>query len=31
MDPSVRVEAALALGMLEGKGAPPPELKSLST
>jgi hypothetical protein len=28
-DPSVRVEAALALGMLEGKGAPPPELKSL--
>ena len=30
-DPSVRVEAALALGMLEGKGAPPPELKSLST
>ena len=29
-DPSVRVEAALALGMLEGKGAPPPELKSLS-
>jgi len=25
------VEAALALGMLEGKGAPPPELKSLST
>src|SRR6516164_6157664 len=28
-DPSVRVEAALALGMLdEGKGAPPPELKS---
>jgi len=23
------VEAALALGMLEGKGAPPPELKSL--
>src|SRR5215831_7949056 len=29
MDPSVRVEAALALGMLEGKGAPPPELKSL--
>ena len=30
-DPSVRVEATLALGMLEGKGAPPPELKSLST
>src|SRR6516164_1187027 len=30
-DPSVRVEAALALGMLEGRGAPPPELKSLST
>ena len=30
-DPSVRVEAALALGMLEGKGTPPPELKSLST
>ena len=31
-DPSVRVEAALALGMLaEGKGAPPPELKSLCT
>src|ERR1700757_3287157 len=29
-DPSVRVEAALTLGMLEGKGAPPPELKSLS-
>jgi len=29
-DPSVRVEAALALGMLERKGAPPPELKSLS-
>jgi HEAT repeat protein len=29
-DPSVRVEATLALGMLEGKGAPPPELKSLS-
>ena len=29
-DPSVRTEAALALGMLEGKGAPPPELKSLS-
>ena len=29
-DPSVRAEAALALGMLEGKGAPPPELKSLS-
>jgi hypothetical protein len=28
-DPSVRVEAALALGMLEGKGAPPAELKSL--
>jgi HEAT repeat protein len=28
-DPSVRVEAALALGMLEGKGTPPPELKSL--
>ncbi len=28
-DPSVRAEAALALGMLEGKGAPPPELKSL--
>jgi hypothetical protein len=25
------VEAALALGMLEGKGAPPPELKSLCT
>jgi hypothetical protein len=25
------VEAALALGMLEGKGAPPPELKSLSS
>jgi hypothetical protein len=30
-DPSVRVETALALGMLEGKGAPPPELKSLSS
>ncbi|WP_407113584.1 HEAT repeat domain-containing protein [Bradyrhizobium sp. LMG 9283] len=30
-DPSVRVEAALALGMLEEKGAPPPELKSLSS
>ena len=30
-DPSVRVEAALALGMLEGKGAPLPELKSLSS
>ena len=30
-DPSVRVEAALALGMLEGKGTPPPELKSLSS
>ena len=30
-DPSVRVEAALALGMLEGKGSPPPELKSLCT
>ena len=30
-DPSVRVEAALALGMIEGKGAPPPELKSLCT
>src|ERR1700756_2386568 len=30
-DPSVRVEAALALGMLEGKGAPPPELKSSSS
>jgi HEAT repeat protein len=30
-DPSVRVEAALALGMLEGKGTPPPELKSLCT
>ena len=31
-DPSVRVEAALALAMLdEGKGAPPPELKSLCT
>ena len=29
-DPSVRAEAALALGLLEGKGAPPPELKSLS-
>jgi HEAT repeat protein len=29
-DPSVRVEAALALGMLEGKGAPPAELKSLA-
>jgi len=29
-DPSVGAEAALALGMLEGKGAPPPELKSLS-
>jgi HEAT repeat protein len=29
-DPSVRAEAALALGMLEGKGAPPPELKFLS-
>ena len=28
-DPSVRAEAALALGMLEGKGAPPPELKSV--
>ena len=30
MDPSVRAEASLALGMLEGKGAPPPELKFLS-
>jgi hypothetical protein len=30
-DLSVRVEAALALGMLEGKGCPPPELKSLSS
>ncbi len=29
-DPSVRAEAVLALGMLEGKGAPPPELKFLS-
>jgi HEAT repeat protein len=29
-DPSVRTEAALALGMLEEKGAPPPELKALS-
>ena len=29
-DPSVRAEAVLALGLLEGKGAPPPELKSLS-
>lgn len=29
-DPSVRAEAALALGMLEGKGAPAPELKFLS-
>ncbi|HKB35790.1 MAG TPA: HEAT repeat domain-containing protein, partial [Gemmataceae bacterium] len=29
-DPSVRAEAALALGRLEGKGVPPPELKSLS-
>jgi len=29
-DPSVRTEAALALGMLEEKGAPPPELKTLS-
>jgi len=29
-DPSVQAEAALALGMLEGKGAPPPELKFLS-
>ncbi len=29
-DPSVRTEAALALGMLEEKGAAPPELKSLS-
>jgi len=29
-DPSVRAEAALALGLLEGKGAPPPELRSLS-
>jgi len=29
-DPSVRTEAALALGMLEGKGAPAPELKFLS-
>ena len=29
-DPSVGAEAALALGMLEGKGFPPPELKSLS-
>jgi HEAT repeat protein len=28
-DPSVQVEAALALGMLEGKGTPPPELRSL--
>ena len=30
-DPSVRVEAALALGMLDGKGCPPPELKFLSS
>ncbi len=29
-DPSVQAEAALALGMLEEKGAPPPELKFLS-
>ena len=29
-DPSVRAEAALAMAMLEGKGAPPPELKFLS-
>ncbi len=29
-DPSVRTEAALALGMLEGKGTPAPELKFLS-
>jgi HEAT repeat protein len=29
-DPSVRVEAALAVARLEGKGAPPPELMSLS-
>ncbi|MBV8472391.1 MAG: HEAT repeat domain-containing protein [Hyphomicrobiales bacterium] len=29
-DPSVRAEAALALGMLEKKGAPPPELMFLS-
>jgi HEAT repeat protein len=29
-DPSVRAEAALALGMLAGKGAPPQELKFLS-
>ena len=29
-DPSVRAEALVALGNLEGKGAPPAELKSLS-
>jgi len=29
-DPSVQAETALALGMLEEKGAPPPELKFLS-
>ncbi len=29
-DPSVQAEAALALGMLENKGAPPPELEFLS-
>ena len=29
-DPSVQAEAALALGMLEEKGAPPPELRFLS-
>jgi HEAT repeat protein len=30
-DPSVRAEAALALAMLEKKGAPPPELMFLAT
>ena len=30
IDPSVRAEAVVALGNLEGKGAPPAELKSLS-
>ena len=29
-DPSARAEAAVALGNLAGKGAPPAELKSLS-
>jgi hypothetical protein len=30
-DPSVHAEALVALGNLEGKGAPPAELKSLSS